>query len=296
MDNNITVVVVCDDHYMILLAALLKSIEVNHKTNEHIDFYVVEDKVSKINKDKLTLSVSSKKISLKWIKMKDTIPKGISLPLVKNSYPLNTYVRLFIPHFIPKQIKRVIFLDVDMIMLEDISTLWSINFGDKIIAAVKDPGALTIEKGVKNYKHLNFDPNENYFNAGLQIINTDKWRLESITEKAIEAINKYRDFALLGDQYGLNVSLYKKWHELDPLWNHFCCFKHSNPYLIHFYGRKPIYYSYNNHFREVFYLYLDKTEWKNSKSIGEFNRYIKKIGNVLQKATVFFALDRNSYN
>jgi lipopolysaccharide biosynthesis glycosyltransferase len=149
---------------------------------------------------------------------------------------------------------------------------------------------------VKNYKELNFDPRENYFNAGLQLINTGKWREEAITEKTIDAINKYRDFALLGDQYGLNISLYKKWHELDPLWNHFCCFKHPNPHLIHFYGRKPIYNTYNNHFRDVFYFYLNQTEWKNSKSIGEFNRYIKKIGNVLQKASLLFGNNRKSFN
>lgn len=293
-NKNITVVVVCDNHYMILLAALLKSIELNHYTNEYIDVYVVQDKVSKRNQKKLELSVNPAKIGIKWVKIKDTIPEGISFPLVKNSYPLNTYVRLFIPHFIPKEIEKVLFLDVDMIMLEDISKLWNINIGDKIIGAALDLGALTIGVGVKNYKELNMNPNEKYFNAGLQLINTQKWREENITEKTINAINEGREFALLGDQYGLNVSLYKKWFELDPLWNQFCCYNDPIPYLIHYFGRKPIYTTYENHFQEVFYSYLNQTEWKNSKPINEFNRYIKKITNVLEKVSLLFTIKRKS--
>lgn len=295
MENkNITVVVVCDNHYMILLAALLKSIEVNHHTNEYIDVYVVQDKVSKRNQKKLELSINPTKIGIKWVKIKDTIPEGISFPLVKNSYPLNTYVRLFIPHFIPKPIERVLFLDVDMVMLEDISKLWNINIGDKIIGAALDLGALTIGTGVKNYKELNMDPDEKYFNAGLQLINTQKWREENITEKTINAINEGREFALLGDQYGLNISLYKKWFELDPLWNQFCCYDHPIPYLIHYFGRKPIYKTYENHFQEVFYSYLNQTEWKNSKPINELHRYMKKITNVLEKVSLLFTIKRRS--
>ena len=47
MNNNISVIVASDNHYAILIAALLKSIEVNHKTSEHIDFYIIDDNISK---------------------------------------------------------------------------------------------------------------------------------------------------------------------------------------------------------------------------------------------------------
>ena len=51
--DRITIVTVCDNHYTVMLAALMKSIEVNHSSGECIDIYVVTDKVSKKNIGKL---------------------------------------------------------------------------------------------------------------------------------------------------------------------------------------------------------------------------------------------------
>jgi lipopolysaccharide biosynthesis glycosyltransferase len=46
MANNINIIVASDNHYAILIAALLKSIDLNHKTAEHIDFYIIDDGIA----------------------------------------------------------------------------------------------------------------------------------------------------------------------------------------------------------------------------------------------------------
>src|SRR5690606_22504304 len=126
-NEHISIVLVCDDFYAILLAAFLKSIEVNHHTDEQVDVYIIDDHISVHNRQKIVDSLESNdKSTLNWIKMTEAIPKNAKLPLVHNAYPLNILVRLFIPHFIPSQIRRIIYLDVDMIMLGDISDLWRI--------------------------------------------------------------------------------------------------------------------------------------------------------------------------
>src|SRR5690606_28118992 len=130
--------------------------------------YIVNDGISKRSVQKIIDSLSLEKMTLHWMKMKDAIPKGMDLPSVNNSYPINTYIRILIPYFIPKSIKKVIFFDVDMIMLNDISKLWHIDIGDNIIGAVSDTiGSITktIEHGIENYKELGLDPKEEYFNA-----------------------------------------------------------------------------------------------------------------------------------
>src|SRR5688572_21732588 len=194
--SPITIVVACDDHYMILTAALLKSIEMNHLSGEPIEVYIVEDNVSVKNKTRLLNS--SESMTIHWIKMNEAIPEGMSLPVVNNTYPLNTFIRLFIPHFIPQDIKKVIFMDVDMIVLEDISKLWHINIDDHIIGAVTDSITKTIGNGIENYEQLGLNPESKYFNAGLQLINTDKWREHHMTEKIVNLINENRIFAGLG--------------------------------------------------------------------------------------------------
>ncbi len=284
----ITVVVASDDHYLIMLAALLKSIELNHKTEEHIEVYIVEDNVPAKNKEKLKASLTEGKISLIWIKMEDTIPKGFKFPLDKNTYPLNIYIRLLIPYFMPKELKKVLFLDVDMIMLEDISKLWHTDIGDKIIGAATDSVTKTLRNGVGNYQELGLNPDTKYYNAGLQIINLEKWRENNMTDKIFSTIKNNIKYATPVDQYGANVAMVNKWHELNPLWNYFSNGTNPDPYLIHYFHRKPFYKSYSNNpvYRDIFYQYLNQTKWNNSKPVGEMSRYLKKLGNVLQKFTL----------
>lgn len=290
-NSRISVVVACDNHYVILMAALLKSIEMNHLTDNIVDIYIVDDHISKTNKSKLTGSLVLKKINLIWLKMSEIIPEGVKLPLVNNSYPLNTYIRLLIPYFMPEEIKKVIFLDVDMIMLDDISNLWNIETGDKVIGAVNDNAGdheKTIAEGIENYKELGLDPNQKYFNAGLQLINTKKWLEQDITQKTFDAINNNKKYAGLGDQYGLNISLCGNWHEIDRMWNCFSVCTDPKPKLIHYFHRKPIYKTYAYNYREEFFHYLNLTAWKGFKPIGETTRYMKKINNIFEKIKLLF--------
>jgi len=284
--KRISVVLVCDNNYVVLLAALLKSIEMNHKDDSIIDVYIVDDQIQKKNKAKIEQSLALKKMNLIWLKMNSIIPKDIQLPIVNNGYPINTYIRLLIPYFIPKEIEKVIFMDVDMIMIDDISNLLKIDIGDYVIGAASDSmGEMvtTIGNKIENYKELGLDPNEGYFNAGLQIINTKKWLEQDITIKTISVINENKKYAYLGDQYGLNVALVGNWYEIDRLWNCFSVNDDPNPKVIHYFHRKPIFKSYAYNYKEEFYYYLDQTKWKGFKQIGASSRYFKKIINIIEK-------------
>ncbi|MFC4210485.1 glycosyltransferase family 8 protein [Pedobacter lithocola] len=285
-NNNISVVLACDNNYVVLLAALLKSIEMNHVDNSIVDIYIVDDKISKANKSKLEQSLSLDKMNLIWLKMTDIIPKDINLPIVNNAYPINTYIRLLIPYIVPKDVEKAIFMDVDMIMLDDITNLWAIDIGKFVIGAASDtigPITKTIGNGIENYKELGLNPDEKYFNAGLQIIDIKKWLEQDITRKTINAINENKKYASLGDQYGLNIALIGNWFEIDRLWNCFSVNEDPKPKLIHYFHRKPIYKTYAYNYRDEFYNYLNQTKWVNFKPIGASSRYLKKVNNIIQK-------------
>jgi len=290
----LTVVVACDNHYLILLAALIKSIEANIRINQRVNVYVIEDKLSEANKQKLSMSVDATITTLFWQQMEAVIPQGMQLPLDRSSYPLNIYMRLFIPYFIPTDIDRVLYLDVDMIVQQDISTIFENDIENKVIAAVLDPRIITFDNswgGIMNYKELGLSGTSKYFNTGLILMNTKKWRELDITRKIIDCIDSNKKFANYPDQYGLNVVLANQWLELSPLWNHFSTIEpNEKPYLIHFVERKPIYqsYNYNQEFKNTFYHYLNQTEWKGFKPIGESSRYIKKFKNILNKIKKIF--------
>jgi lipopolysaccharide biosynthesis glycosyltransferase len=285
----LTIVVACDNHYIILLAALIKSIEANLAADKKVEIFIIADNVNDANKQKLQQSVNTAITTLVWKEMASVIPLGMKLPLDRSSYPLNIYMRLFIPYFIAAEIETVLYLDVDMIVQKDVSTLFEIDLSQHVVAAVLDPRIITFDNswgGVLNYQELGLPGTTRYFNTGLLVMNTKLWRAQSVTEKIIDCIEQHKKFANYPDQYGLNVVLANKWLELDPLWNHFSTIETAeNPYLIHFVERKPIYkaYNYSETFKQIFYSYLKQTAWKNFKPIGESSRYIKKLKNILNK-------------
>lgn len=285
--NPVVIVVACDNHYMPLLAALVKSIEVNHKSAEHIEFYILDDGIFKKNIVKLNNSVNSEIFTLHWVPMKKVIPAGMSIPYDTSSYPLIIHMRMFIPYFIPEEYEKVIYMDVDMIVNDDISKLWQTNLNEYAIAAVTDVRIRYFgnSQAVKNYKQLGFDENTKYFNTGILLMNTRTWRERNLTAIVFKCIEDNREFANYPDQYGLNVVLANQWLELDVKWSWSAAEWNPDASLIHFIWRKPIYktYRYEKRYLEMFLHYLSLTQWKGFKPVGEFERLLKKGLNKILK-------------
>jgi lipopolysaccharide biosynthesis glycosyltransferase len=285
----LNIVVVSDNHYIVLLAALIKSVEENLRPDQQLHFHIVEDNVSTRNKEKLLKSINVNITKLSWKSMATVVPEGVKLPFDRGSFPLNIYMRLFIPYFLPKEMKTVLYLDVDMIVLTDITKLFEIDLNNCVIGAVLDPRIITFDNswgGILNFNELGLLGTTRYFNTGLLLIDTLKWREQNIAGKVIKCIDENIKFANYPDQYGMNVVLANQWLGLNPLWNHFSTIDtNEKPFLIHFVERKPIYQSYNSNeeFKKIFYQYLNQTQWKNFKPIGELKRYFKKLKNILYK-------------
>ncbi len=288
--ERISIVIVSDNAFMVMLATLIKSIEVNHKSDEIIDFYIVEDHVTKRNREKLLSSVSSPFINFTFYKMNDILPVGRSMLVDKSSFPLNVYVRFFVPDFIPQHISRILYLDADMVVNVDISELWNINIGEYVIGAAIDRAKVVSSTwaGIPNYKELGLHPDTKYFNAGLQIINAFKWRSENITERLMKCKLDNEAFLKFNDQYCLNVVFANNWYELSSKWNCFPDSTEPNPYLIHFIGDKPIYktYTFNEDYKDRFYYYLSMTGWRGFKPLSGNMLRINKLINKIRKKLV----------
>lgn len=288
LNNTIPIVVVTDEHYVVLLAVLLKSMETNHKTGEKIQVYVVEDGVTKISRKKLQDSIGPDMFNITWVSMKDAIPEGVKLPMDRTSFPITAYMRLFIATIVSPGTKKALFLDVDMMLLGEISELWETDLGHHAVGAVQDARVTTFDNewgGIFNYKELGIAPDTKYMNSGLLLVNIEKWVAQDLTQRIIDCINENIKYANYADQYGLNVVLANEWLPLNPRWNCFASDNMLKPLLIHFISRKPIYKTYNNNpqFKMLFDAYLERTMFRNAKSIGEMQRYVKKIKNILVK-------------
>jgi lipopolysaccharide biosynthesis glycosyltransferase len=287
----ITIVVATDNFYAVLLSVLLKSIEVNHKTSEEIHLHVIDDGISPENVSLIRNTVNKDVFSIFWHKTADVVPANIVIPNDKSAFPITTYLRLFAPYLIPKETKKMIYLDVDMIVLKDISTLWNVDLEGRLFGAVVDLCKTVGSSwgGIPNYMELGINPDAKYFNAGLMLIDPQLWRESDIAIKVINAINDNIAHVNFADQYGLNVVLVDQWKELDYRWNSFSVLNYDDAFLIHFLDIKPIFKSYNANktYYNWFHSYMQLTPYKDFKLLSNYNRLFRKafikVGKKLKK-------------
>ena len=113
--ETITLVVVSDDHYVVLLSALIRSVEANISNGVQIDLWVIADNISPGNMRRMEASVDRRITAIHWKNIQEVLSVA-GLPKDRSSYPLNIYARLFIPDLMPAGVEKVLYLDVDMIL------------------------------------------------------------------------------------------------------------------------------------------------------------------------------------
>lgn len=128
-----------------------------------------------------------------------------------------TLARLHIPELIVAD--RALYLDVDLLILGDISKLLSMDMNGYSTAAVRDPL-------IKELVHDNPFPGLSdqelllpYFNGGVMLFDLALWRDERTAEAAFELLNIYGPNCKFHDQTVLNYLLRGCWQELPASWN-----------------------------------------------------------------------------
>ncbi|RYE13840.1 MAG: glycosyltransferase family 8 protein, partial [Rickettsiales bacterium] len=124
LPNKITIVLASDNMYAVMIAALIKSIELNHKTKENLEFFVIDDGISNRNIEKIKKSVDTT-TTINWMKSNKIIPSYFKFPSDRGSLPFTTYLRLFAPYIVGEHCKKLIYMDVDMLLYDDISKFYN---------------------------------------------------------------------------------------------------------------------------------------------------------------------------
>ncbi|XP_044388033.1 probable galacturonosyltransferase 7 [Triticum aestivum] len=93
-----------------------------------------------------------------------------------------------LPDLLPS-LNRVVVLDDDMIVQKDLSSLWNLNMGDKVIGAVQFCGVRLGQ--LKAYvEENNFDVDSCVWFSGLNVIELEKWRDLGITSLHDQSLQK----------------------------------------------------------------------------------------------------------
>ncbi|XP_055818167.1 probable galacturonosyltransferase-like 4 [Solanum dulcamara] len=140
--------------------------------------------------------------------------------------PLN-YARIYLSDILPKDVHRVIYLDSDIIVVDDIAKLWGVDLGDKVLAAPEYCHA-----NFTNYFTDTFWSDLNlaktfegrrpcYFNTGVMVMNLDEWRKGGYAQKIEEwmLIQKQRRIYHLGSLPPILLVFAGNIEAVDHRWN-----------------------------------------------------------------------------
>ncbi|MBO9590416.1 glycosyltransferase family 8 protein [Devosia sp.] len=130
------------------------------------------------------------------------------------------YARLMIDRLVAPDVERILYLDCDMLVREDVAFFFNLDLEGNSIAAVRDSiGALiTGRRDLKENRDI-FDPADYYFNAGMVFIDIAKWREADVIGRMEEAYASGIMQRIYYDQDLLNLVFKGKWLKLPWRWN-----------------------------------------------------------------------------
>ena len=282
------IVIVCasDEHYVRPLAAMLQSVASNLREDRSAEIYVFQSGISEEQQQNVCASWPDGRLVAHWVKADASSFAGLPL---WGRMPVATYFKLAIPDLLPDSVTKAIWLDCDLIVLDDLSKLWDGDIASAHMGAVQDSVVPLVSSscGIRYHRDLGISPQAKYFNAGVMVVDVSAWRRDSIRERATEYLRRYHESVTFWDQEGLNAALEGKWTEIDRRWNHNASKPGSErdggeatPAIVHFAGGlKPWSYRTAESLRSVYYEYLDRTAfagWRPSQAWLEWRFHSTK--------------------
>ncbi len=265
--KEIPVFFACDDNYIPLLGVAIHSLIKNSSPIYHYNIYVLnsglkeenKERISKYNKD--NVSIIFYDVSRKIMKLKDKLSSRL-----RDYYSDAIYYRLFIPTIF-KKYPKAIYLDADLVVVDDISKLYFTDISDYLVGAVHDQ--ITNNKAYNAFRGYVTDAvgvhYTKYFNSGMLLMNLNMFRRENIESKFIHLLNKYNFDTVCPDQDYLNALCRDKVKYLNIGWNRMPIpnenFKEEDIKIIHYNSfDKPWHYD-NILYKDYFWSFAKETEF-----------------------------------
>lgn len=283
--NAVPVVLAANDYYAPVLCTCLESIKEHVDVNNRYDLVIFHTNISKHNQQKIgNIMTDSTNIRLQFINI-SSIVADYKLD-AREHITTETFYRFLILD-IMKNYEKVIYIDCDLVVNEDIAKLHQVEMGNNLIAATMDvdfigqlniPWSTTLEYSKKVMKLK--DPYK-YFQAGVLVFNVPEMRKKTSVVELLEIADK--DLYRYSDQDILNVLCEGRVTYLDLRWNHI--FDHcgervsnvvvwdpvslyeeymaakKNPYIIHYAGFCKPWDEPTEEFGEVFWDYARRTPY-----------------------------------
>lgn len=186
------ILVTLNKNYIDVLVVMLKSLSLNNKGRK-FDVYVMNDSLT----DSDIMYLKNK--TLKNINIIDLkIDKNeFNDAKVTKRYPKEMYYRILAAFYLPKSVKKILYLDPDLVVINKIDTLYNTNLNNYYFAACTHVYGILREF---NKIRLRMNKDDIYINSGVMLMNVSLLRKEQNKEDVYNFIKKYKNKLMLPDQ------------------------------------------------------------------------------------------------
>lgn len=160
-----------------------------------------------------------------------------------------TLMKLCLPGYLAEQYEKILYLDCDLTIHGDVTSIFSLETAPFALAAV--PAGRIVahlskkacQKMEDHFRALGMTHPYRYFNTGVLYIDVARWNRENLGHRTLEFIRQNPDLCPLPDEDGLNAILDGNIAQLSPIWNtrppprwHKVPFGFASPVIIHHAG------------------------------------------------------------
>ena len=319
MEKIMNIVYSSSNAYCECTCISLISLLENNKSCD-ISIYVLSTDISDENKVYLRNIAQQYNRSITIIDAKDDFINGskiFKLELLRGAY--NTYSRIMLNNWF-SDLEKVIVVDSDTLIVNDISEMDKINLDGKLIAAVPEIAVYSANSTIEDKELLSSI--DTYFNMGIVVVNLKEWRKRDINSYLIKKIEEEKKVNKVADQSIINRYLNKYIVRMNLRYNYYSpmhgtsykmikrvfnvkeVFKENEiaeaqkkPAIIHFYGHsfeRPWFKHSATPYKKEYKSYRNKTKWSRvpAQKWRKPSNFVLKVYDLL----CFFLLKLHMYD
>lgn len=244
MKTNMNIAFCINDSYASYVAVTIKSIIENNDA-EKLTIHILTDGMSDRKQQIIYDVIPASNVHIY------EIDDG-KLKRLKDTWSIYTWYRVLLPEILPNEIKTVLYLDADIIVEDDISSLFKLNMKGKTVAGVIDVQSLNKD----TYVRCHYEPEKKYICAGVLVMNLEYWREHNLCDKIIDwglAHNTEIHFPdqdtinyicqdtkiVLDMRYGVLDAFFHDGHFFQEPYKHQLLEALEHPAIIHYAGQSP---------------------------------------------------------
>jgi lipopolysaccharide biosynthesis glycosyltransferase len=295
--NGYIIVYASDDQFADILGVSLVSLFENNKNGDEIIVFILDDKISNKNKNKLIKIFNRYNGKYQFIDVSQLIVPEL---FISSRWSKSAFTRLFMSELLPENISKVLYLDCDTLINQSLEEIWHIDMANNIIAGVND----CLSSGYK--KNLGMNTESPYINSGVILIDLNKFRKFNCGTKIAQFIERHGKTIRYPDQDIINGLFEGNILILEPMFNSMTIFydftyenmlKYRkpdfyyskeqiqkavlNPCIIHFTSSflsvRPWVKGSKHPYVNKYFLYKTLTPWINKEVSNDNRGNIKKI-------------------